>query len=177
MKVQTARRLIGLAVMVVPAFALAAPTVTFQGEVTDQTCQATINGDTNSVVLLPTVSAASLLAAGATAGLTPFTIQVTGCTMGADDLAIGTEFLGHNVTNGGNLGNTGSAKNVDIQLTTSASGGNPVSLNGPTTVPGLVLQAGATSAAYQFGAQYISEAGGGEAGSVQAVAEYTLSYL
>lgn len=55
------------------AFA-ATPTVTFRGEVTSQTCSVSINGNTNSVVLLPTVSTADFggtLANGQTAGLTP----------------------------------------------------------------------------------------------------------
>lgn len=177
MKVVITKSLIALAVMAAPAFAMATPTVTFQGEVTDQTCQATINGDTNSVVLLPTVTSTALSAPGATTGLTPFTIQVSDCAVMGAAQNIGTEFLGHNVTTGGNLGNTGTATNVAIQLTTAADGATPIVLNGPTTVPGLVLAAGDTSASYQFGAQYISEDGSAAAGSVQAVAEYTLSYL
>lgn len=169
--------LAALAVMAVPTLALAAPTVTFQGEVTDQTCQATINGETNSIVLLPTVSAAALSSAGATAGLTPFTLQVSGCQVMGAAQAIGTVFLGHNVTAAGNLGNSGSAANVAIQLTGTAAGDTPVVLDGPTRVPGLVLDPGQTTASHQFGARYISEAGGAVAGSVQAVAEYTLTYL
>ena len=50
-------RFLAIATMsiMVTGVANAAPTVTFQGEVTDQTCQASINGGTNGVVLLPTV--------------------------------------------------------------------------------------------------------------------------
>lgn len=44
-----------LAAIALPFSTMAAPTVTFQGEVTDQTCSVNINGQTNSVVLLPTV--------------------------------------------------------------------------------------------------------------------------
>ncbi|MDP0573572.1 type 1 fimbrial protein, partial [Klebsiella pneumoniae] len=39
-----------------PCAAFATPTVTFQGEVTDQTCSVSINGQTSSVVMLPTVA-------------------------------------------------------------------------------------------------------------------------
>ena len=38
--------------LALPIAATAAPTVTFQGEVTDQTCKATINGQTDSTVSL-----------------------------------------------------------------------------------------------------------------------------
>jgi len=163
-----------------PAAVFAAPTVTFQGEVSAQTCQAMINGETNSTVLLPTVSASELSAAGATAGLTPFTISLTGCQAPAAVLNVNTRFLGHSVTAAGNLGNVAAsdaAPNVQIQLTTTAAGTTPVVLNGVTSVPGLVLEAGATTASHQFGARYISEGGSAGAGAVTAVAEYSLDYL
>ena len=160
------------------AAVFAAPTVTFQGEVTDQTCKATINGQSDSTVLLPTVPVSELNAEGMTTGLTPFTISVQDCQTATTDLQIATKFLGHNVTQLGNLGNIATANpanNVAIQLTANADGLNPVKLNGITTVPGLVLEAGATSATHQFGAQYYAE-GAATAGEVTAVAEYTLSY-
>jgi len=167
------------AVGALPGIVLAAPTVTFQGEVTAQTCQASINGETDSIVLLPTVSSTVLAAAGTTAGLTPFTISVSGCQAPGSDLAITTNFLGHNVTGEGNLGNVASnpAANVAIQLTKEAAGTTPIVLNGVTPVTGLVLPTGETGASYQFGAQYITEGGAAGAGAVTAVAEYTLSYL
>ncbi|MFW2012552.1 fimbrial protein [Acinetobacter bereziniae] len=157
----------------------AAPTVTFQGEVTDQTCQASINGGTNGVVLLPTVSANTLTASGAKAGLTPFTINVTGCTAPSQELDIKTKFLGHSVTSNGNLGNVATvnaATNVAIQLTKEAAGTTAIVLNGPTAVEGLKVLSGATSGSYDFGARYISEAGGATQGTVTSVVEYTLSY-
>ncbi|MED5608320.1 fimbrial protein [Pseudomonas sp. JH-2] len=168
------------AVGALPGIVFAAPTVTFQGEVTAQTCKASINGETNSIVLLPTVASTELSAAGSKAGLTPFTISISECQAPTGDLAITTNFLGHNVTAEGNLGNIAAsnpASNVAIQLTKEAAGTTPVVLNGVTPVAGLVLADGETSASYQFGAQYISVAGNAGAGAVTAVAEYTLSYL
>lgn len=159
--------------------AMATPLVTFQGEVTAQTCEPSIAGDTNATVMLPTVPAADLSSAGSTTGLTPFTIKVENCQTDTTDVNIGTKFLGHNVTVGGNLGNlapVNAAANVAIQLTTDATGATPVVLNGVTTVPGLTLIAGETSAEYKFGAQYIAEGAAATAGAVTAVAEYTLSY-
>lgn len=170
-----------LAVSLLPAVALAAPTVTFQGNVTAQTCQATINGETGSIVLMPTVAVGDLSGVGSTTGLTPFTISVSGCQAPAGaNLNITTNFLGHNTTAAGNLGNSATnspASNVAIQLTSDASGTTPIVLNGVTPVSGLVLQDGQTSASYQFAARYISEAGSAGAGAVTAVAEYTLGYL
>lgn len=159
--------------------AMATPIVTFQGEVTSQTCEPSIAGDTNSTVMLPTVPASELSGAGNKTGLTPFTIKVTNCQVDTADVHIGTKFLGHNVTTGGNLGNlaiNNPAKNVAIELTTDATGATPIVLNGVTNVPGLVLPKGETSAEHNFGAQYIAEGAAATAGAVTAVAEYTLSY-
>ena len=164
--------------LALPVAAMAAPTVTFQGEVTDQTCKATINGQTDSTVLLPTVPATELASSGATTGLTPFSISVEDCSIDTADAEISTKFLGHNVTASGNLGNIATenpANNVSIQLTANADGTNPVTLNGITPVSGLVLEAGQTSATHQFGAKYYAE-DAATAGAVTAVAEYTLSY-
>lgn len=169
-----------LAVVLLPGLAAAAPTVTFQGEVTSQTCQASINGETNSFVLLPTVPVTSFSGAGSTAGLTPFSITISNCQAPSGaDLAMKTNFLGRNVTSAGNLGNAATsnkASDVEIQLTTSAAGTTPIVLNGVTAVSGLVLPQGSTSATYQFGARYITEGGAPTAGQVTAVAEYTVSY-
>ena len=68
------------------------------------------------------------------------------------------------------------AGNVAIQLTSDAAGTAAITLNGPTSVAGLKLPAGKTSASYDFGARYISENGGATPGPVTSVVEYTLSY-
>uniref|UniRef100_UPI003341BB88 fimbrial protein n=1 Tax=Castellaniella defragrans TaxID=75697 RepID=UPI003341BB88 len=176
MKLKALFFLAGLA----PAFAFAAPTVTFQGEVSDQTCTATINGQTNSIVLLPTVPVSALSSAGQVAGLTPFTVHLSDCTaptVAAQDINI--TFLGYAVTNGnlGNLAVNDPATNVQIQLTTTDEGTNAIQLNGVTAVSGLSLPIGETSTNFTFGAQYISVGGPATAGAVTAVAEYALEYL
>lgn len=164
----------------------AAPTITFQGEVTSQTCSVDINGSTDSVVLLPTVGMAEFgnpLAGGQTAGLTPFTVSVTGCIAPKSvDQKINTTFLGYDVDSAsGVMGNRSSSSNaasgIGIQLTTSGSGGTPVILKGATSVPGLVLNAGKTSTSYDFGVRYYVLKASAMPGSITAVAEYTLSYL
>lgn len=165
----------------------AAPTVTFQGEVSSQTCSIEINGQTNSIVMLQAASTTDFgtpLANGQTAGASAFTVSIAGCTAPATTAQnIKTTFLGYDVdAASGVLGNraTGAtaARGYGIQLTTSASGGNGIMLSGPTAVPGLVLPVGATSASYDFGVQYfVIDAASATPGSITAVAEYTLSYL
>jgi major type 1 subunit fimbrin (pilin) len=174
-----------IAIAVLPGTALATPTVTFQGEVTDQTCVVSINGETNSVVMLPTVSVSdfsSTLADGQTAGLTPFTVSISECLPPQSSLDVTTKFLGYDVdTNTGVLGNratTDPAVGFGIQLTTSSDGTTPVFLSGQTSVPGLVLPAGESSTSHTFGAQYyVIDANSATPGKVTAVAEYTLSYF
>ncbi|HHQ4784236.1 TPA: fimbrial protein [Aeromonas veronii] len=162
--------------------AMAAPMVTFQGEVTQQTCTISIAGNTAGTVLLPTVTSAELSATNSKAGLTPFTITIDGCAKPSSDLALKTNFLGHNVTAAGNLGNkvakaAGGAEKVALQLTKEADGLVPVTLNGVTAVAISPVPAGQTGVTHTFGVQYISEAGGATAGAVEGVAEYTISYL
>lgn len=151
-------------------------TITFIGEVSDQTCDVTINGNaSNPTVLLPTVSTADLASAGATAGETAFTIAVSGCTAAAQALPINTVFVGNSVTGAGNLGNTGTATNVALQLLDGV-GGTGINLIGGATVAGLNLDAAATSASYDFAVQYITETGTATSGSVTGSVQYAVSY-
>jgi major type 1 subunit fimbrin (pilin) len=174
-------RLLALALAVAPGFAFAASanTINFQGEVTDQTCSVTINGnEANPTVLLPTVPSSSLIAAGATAGLTTFTVGVSGCTPMAQSQAIKTVFVGNQVTSGGNLGNTGTATNVALQLLDPQSPSSPFDLSSVSgyAADGLTLAADTSSASYDYAVQYITETGGATAGSVLGSVQYALSY-
>ena len=57
-------------------------TITFNGLVTDKTCTIATPAGVNQTITLPTVSRATLAAAGATAGRTPFSINLSGCSAG-----------------------------------------------------------------------------------------------
>jgi len=103
-------------------------TITFEGEVTDSTCQVRINNQDNPVVLLPTVPA-SALANGQTAGLTPFTLHLTGCTPEQADKTVHVQFIGHGVTTAGNIMNQADknpATHVVLQLTEDEGGTKPI---------------------------------------------------
>lgn len=56
-------------------------TITINGQITDTTCTISVDGGSaDATVTLPTVSASTLAANGAVAGMTPFNIALTGCT-------------------------------------------------------------------------------------------------
>ena len=177
------KHLIILAASIAPVMAYAASgnTINFQGEVTDQTCQVTINGNAaNPTVLLPAVSSTVLTSAGATAGTTSFTVGVSGCVAPTTTTqAIKTVFVGNQVTAAGNLGNTGTATNVALQLLDPATPTVPFNLGnaGGYAASGLTLPVGTTSASHDFAVQYISEPGGATAGSVLGSVQYAVSYL
>ena len=122
--------------------------------------------------------AAEVAAAGDTAGPTTFEIGVTGCTPMATAQSIKTVFVGNQVTAAGNLGNTGTATNVALQLfdpATPAASFDLASVNG-YSAKGLNLNAGDTSASYNYAVRYISETGGATPGSVLGSVQYAVNY-
>ncbi len=88
---------------------------------------------------------------------------------------MGVAFIGNNVTANGNLGNTGSAQNVELQLL-EAAGGSVVDLTSPTTVAGThTLNVGETTADHDFAIQYYAN-GTATAGTVVSSIQYAVSY-
>ncbi|HZG20639.1 type 1 fimbrial protein [Herbaspirillum sp. BH-1] len=174
------KKYLAILMLVSPSLVLAAGnTISFRGQVSKQTCQVMVDGATNPVVLLPTVAAGDLVAAGSAAGETPFVVSVSGCTASASDsLKIKTQFLASSATGGNNIPNLGSAKNVALQLR-AGMGGEAIKLVGGSavSVDGLEIATGATSASHTFSVRYISEAGSAGAGSVIGSVQYALDYL
>ncbi|MBF2963405.1 type 1 fimbrial protein, partial [Pseudomonas aeruginosa] len=110
--------------------AMAANTITFSGEVTDQTCQVAVNGFTDPTVILDSVPVSALDGAvGRSAGETAFTLQLTDCVAPTADEHFTTLFQATNPSAAGNLVNTAAsgATGVALQLLDSV-GGNPVDL-------------------------------------------------
>lgn len=158
------------------ASAASSNTISFQGEVSDETCSVSVNGnDASPVVLLPTVSASDLATSGATAGQTTFEMGVSGCTGDATAATtISTVFVGNNVSSAGNLTNTGTASNVEVQLLDTTD--EPIVLTGGYTASGdLTLAAGETSSSATYTAQYYAT-GAATSGTVAASLQYAVSY-
>ncbi|GJG98154.1 fimbrial protein [Cupriavidus pauculus] len=99
-------------------------TITFQGEITDQTCTISSSaGGKDFTVVLQRVSASSLGATGDTSGDTAFSIILTNCS--PDSGPVRTHFEAGSTVNaeGRLMQQAGTATNVEIQL-----------LNGDSTV-------------------------------------------
>ncbi|CAD5109399.1 fimbrial protein [Zestomonas carbonaria] len=178
---QHAKALAVAAIITVPGIALAANTITFNGEVTDQTCQAVVNGSTDPTVVLESVPASALNGGvGRTTGETTFTLQLTGCSApsGADE-HFTTLFQATNPTGSGHLANTAAsgATGVALQLL-DAPAGNPVNLAGGAAVEAgdIVLADGQTETTYDYAVQYVSEAATVTPGPVLSSVTYTLRY-
>lgn len=159
------------------AFAASDNTITFKGEVTDQTCNVTVNGNSASpLVLLPTVAANTLKTAAATAGQTTFDISVTDCPAALEGKSISTHFAGNNVSSNGNLGNIADApaKNVELQILDTANA--VINLSSEYTADGdLSLEEGEDQSTATYSAQYYATAAA-TAGEVEGTMQYAVIY-
>lgn len=155
-------------------------TITITGTVTDTTCS--INGsaagsDASRTIVLKPMTASSLASAGATAGTSipaDLAFTLTGCTSGAKAIA--------NFENGttvdqttGNLKNSGTAQNVQIQLLNA--GMNPINIttnsNNQLATDGVAITGG--DANLQYFARYYAT-GKATAGTVNTSVQYTMQY-
>ncbi|MGF6898825.1 fimbrial protein [Paraburkholderia sp. GAS348] len=155
-------------------------TITITGQVTDTTCS--INGtaagsDASRTIVLAPVTAGSLASTGATAGTSipaDLAFKLTGCTSGTKVIA--------NFENGttvdqttGNLKNSGTAQNVQIQLLNAGmspinittNSGNQLATNGVAITGGV--------ANLQYYARYFAT-GKATAGTVDTSVQYTMQY-
>lgn len=171
------------------AFAASDNTVRFRGEVANQTCSLDINGTEKSpIVLLPTVSLnefkdGATITTGKTAGDTEFTINVSGCspTKTGDnpndmETSLHIAFVGNAVTTANNLGNTGDAAGVSIQLTDNNipfkfTSGDLVKSSQPVTIAD-----DGSVAPITYVARYYAENSTITAGTVMASAQYAITY-
>ncbi|NQE51719.1 fimbrial protein [Herbaspirillum rubrisubalbicans] len=171
---------LAILLLISPSLVMAAgSTINFRGQVNKQTCQVTVNGAPNPVVLLPTVSSSDLAVPGSTAGETPFVVSVSGCMASASSSQkVKTQFMVSAATSGNNIPNIGSARNVALQLHQSM-GGEAIKLVGGSgvSVDGLEIAKGSTSTSHTFSVRYVSEDGSAEPGSVIGSVQYALDYL
>lgn len=155
-------------------------TITITGTVTDTTCS--INGsaagaDASKAISLPTVTAGSLAALGQTTGTskpTDLEFKLSGCSTGTKAIA----FFENGTTvdqNSGNLMNSGTAKNVQVQLLNASL--NPINIttnsNNQLATDGAAITAGVADLKY-FARYYAT--GKAEAGTVNASVQFSMQY-
>lgn len=153
--------------------AMAAETITFQGDISANTCIVQVNSQASPTVTLPTVGTADLGSLGKTAGATPFTVDLIGCQAAADDVQV--RFVAHTEA-GANLGldGTSTATNVVVQLLEGYAGGNPIVFSGGIGKTSTKTTASG-AASFPLTAQYYST-GPASAGTVKAIANYEVIY-
>ncbi|HFZ8996650.1 TPA: fimbrial protein [Citrobacter freundii] len=157
-------------------------TVRFLGEVTDQTCTIKINGtESNPVILLPTVSKATLASEGSSAGETPFTVTLSNCDVAASSSLgnVGVRFV-VNERDGENLKNIAAnspATNVAIQLLEGVTALDFTSGEAKTTAKSIGGDGGESTVTFDMFAKYYSTAGGATSGAVEAEAQFAITYL
>jgi len=152
--------------------------ITFEGQVLDESCQATINGSADAVVRLDPVKESDF-GQDKTAGLTPFTMEIKDCKH-TDNKNIQVRFIASNPVNG-NLDNieksTNAAEHVLVQLTDDKGGKNPIMLKDGTAVVQFNNKFSARGdGTHEFGVQYYKD-GDIKPGKVKAEVKYQLSYL
>jgi len=158
------------------AMAASSNTITFMGEVTDQTCSININGSAAApVVLLPSVATSVLAKSADTAGTTNFDVGVSGCTANPAGMNVSSEFVGNNISSTtGNLANSGTASNVEIQILDTT--GKDIDFRNAFRGAGdLALQANETQKTASYSVQYYAT-GAATVGTVQASMQYAVSY-
>ncbi|MDM1019188.1 fimbrial protein [Acinetobacter sp. VNK23] len=155
----------------------ASGTITFTGQVVQDTCTVAVNGSGANVVL-PTVQASAFSTAGTTAGNTPFTVNVTGCGSAVDTRGIkltlsSTDF---DATNNNLLENTatsGAATNVGIQIDETAVG-DIAFAGAPYDTATIAMSSGAGSVALE--ARYMSTDTTVTPGAVMAAMTWNVVY-
>lgn len=160
-----------------PAIAAAEPdgTITFNGLISSQTCDVSVNNGSNAVTL-PNIVSSLLAEEGQVAGNTTFTVNVKDCTTKQGNVRAFFQ-AGTNVDLGtGTLKNNGTAKNVHIQILDPK--GNQLKVGDESQRSGATNQEALKegSAALVYSAQYYAT-GKAEAGVVATSVEYSIDYF
>ena len=145
-------------------------TITFVGGVGPSTCSVSTGSFT---VTLPTLSTTALTTAATTAGHTPFSVDLTACSLVAGATMYFEAGANVNTTNG-RLNNTGNATNVQIQIRNSD--GSVVDASKASGTQGTTVVAVASNTAtMRYAANYYATGVAG-AGNVASAVTYSVVY-
>jgi major type 1 subunit fimbrin (pilin) len=151
-------------------------TITFNGRITDQTCNINGTGGKDFSVTLPTISSSQLSSAGLSAGRTPFAISLSGCSTSTGN--VHTFFEAGSTTDPvtGYLAlDAGGASNVKIRLL-NGSDASPIKAGFADNAQGsksVALAGGAATLPYY--AEYVTTGVAGS-GPANSSVMYSISY-
>lgn len=150
--------------------------ITFLGEVSDATCNLTVNGSNgDATVQLPTIAKSNVGSTASTESA-DFSFQVSGCSGEQTQVGIRMVPIGP-VTTGGNLTNleTSNASNVSVLIKDLDQNKNVVFATG--TEQTSALKDFDTDQTFNFSAHYINETGSDATiGKVKAQLQYSSIY-
>jgi len=174
-------RTLVLACALASTSAFAADTITFEGVITDQTCEVKLNGQDQAKVKLPTYSVAAFSQETIYAGQTEFKMTLSGCDSVSKTKRAQLEFSTAKPTEKNNLENVATdspATGIAVQLFEDVAGTNVLEFGKERAKVALSAEFEAANTTEKtFFARYIKEGSEVKAGAVKAIAEYTLSYL
>lgn len=154
--------------------------IQINGEINAETCVPDVVSGGTATIDLPIVAATSLAASNATAGVTPFTISLTGCT-GTSTLARASfESDSTSITPSGNLAIDGSSVATGVEIQIRDNSGAPINLaTDDQTVVGVnnatfAITGGAATMDYQ--AAYFTPTGTVTPGALTSSVAYTIQY-
>ncbi|HWX66700.1 MAG TPA: fimbrial protein [Rhodanobacter sp.] len=172
----------GVAAFAPQAAQAADGTININGTVTAGTCKVNGGSPATVTVTLPSVQTSALSTISSVAARTPFTLAITGCAAG---ITGATTYFEPGVgidTVTGNLINTGTAANVEVQLLNGAGSTaavfSPIVLGAGTVAAQNSGQAtvAAGSATLNYYAQYFAKTAAVGAGTVVSSAQFTMIY-
>lgn len=152
-------------------------TISFTGQISTTTCTISVAGNgNNGSISLPRISTKALAANLATAGATPFSISLSGCTGTAIQAAIWFE-NDVNVNAAGRLVNSGTASNVDVAIYNVGSSTHiPIGQTSTTFgSSGTAFSISSGNATLNYLARYYAN-GQATAGTISASVNYTVQY-
>ncbi|CAM6398487.1 fimbrial protein [Enterobacter cloacae] len=161
-------------------YAASSGTITFTGSVNSETCAAVVNnGSADGTVSLPAVPTSALSAAGATAGATAFTINLTGCDPANTKTRAFFE-AGGQVNSAGRLNNsdTAGATNVELELL-DVDDNSSVIMAGDyasQSTSGTTIDASSTTGTLNYAVRYYAT-GAATSGAVASSVTYSIIYL
>lgn len=157
-------------------------TITFEGSLTESTCDVTINGDSDPTIKLPELAASAMPAQSDIAGDTRFDMNLTNCTLATGDTGLAAYFSGYTTNANGRLVNQSTAttaSNVTLELMDRTNNvANPIIVGDASQIANtqyVGINADGT-ATLNYSVHYYAEDGAATAGAVNSSVVYALQY-